>query len=97
MLDAMRAQLLRSLPPGTVLALPSTSSAAPRRGTDPALLESVRQATLRLTCLASLAGLPALSIPAMRADTLPIGLCLVAAPGQDHSLLAFASAQTDPR
>ncbi|WP_051193289.1 AtzH-like domain-containing protein [Nocardia jiangxiensis] len=96
LLDAMRAELLRSLPPGTVLALPSTSSAAPRRDTDPALLESVRQKTLRLTCLASLAGLPALSIPAVRADTRPIGLCLVAAPGQDHSLLAFASAQTDP-
>ncbi len=93
LLDAMRTDLLRLLAPGTVLALPSTSSAAPRRDTDPALMESVRQATLRLNCLASLAGLPALSIPALRAGALPIGLCLLAAPGQDHSLLAFA---TDP-
>ncbi|WP_216900743.1 AtzH-like domain-containing protein [Nocardia alni] len=92
LLDTMRAELRRLLPPGTVLALPSTSSAAPRRDTAPALMESIRQATLRLTCLASLAGLPALSIPALRAGTLPIGLCLVAAPGQDHSLLTFASA-----
>jgi len=93
LLDAMRTELLRLLPAGTALALPSTSCAAPRHDADPAHLEAVRQATLRLTCLASLAGLPALSIPAVQADTLPVGLCLVAAPGQDLDLLALISSR----
>jgi amidase len=41
-----------------------------------------------MTCLAGLAGAPALSIPAPRSDDgLPVGLCLVGAPGSDRELL----------
>lgn len=78
------------LPPGTILALPSTSSPAPLRDSPTELVESTRDATLRLTCLASLAGLPALSIPTPLVGLLPVGLCLIAGSGQDRSLLEFA-------
>jgi amidase len=45
-----------------------------------------------MTCLAGLAGAPAVSLPLLRsADCLPAGLCLVGAPGTDISLLTLAA------
>ena len=70
-----------------VVALPSASSVAPLIGSD---LDVVREATLQLTCLAGIAGLPAVNLPVTTAEGLPAGLCLVAAPGRDRDLLAFA-------
>ena len=69
-----------------VLAYPSASSVAP---TD-AEAAGVRDDTLRLTCIAGIAGLPAVSIPVRTPGNLPAGLSLVAAPGRDRDLLALA-------
>ncbi|MEF2977486.1 AtzH-like domain-containing protein [Subtercola sp. YIM 133946] len=80
--------------PGTALALPSTSSAAPSLSADPAEIDRVRAATLRLTCLASLSGLPALTLPYGRVGTLPTGLCLIGSRGADLALLAVANARS---
>lgn len=88
-LDGARAELHKLLPPGVVLALPSSSSPAPLSDEDAAAIDEIRGATLRLTCLASLAGLPALSIPTARVGTLPAGLCLAGGPGTDRALLAL--------
>lgn len=77
------------LPAGTVLLLPSTAGPAPSVHATEQDIEASRAATLRLTCLASLAGLPALSVPALHLGGVPLGLCLVAAPHQDRSLLEF--------
>ena len=44
----------------------------------------------QLTCVASLAGAPSVSLPLARADQLPVGVGLVAAPGADRALLAAA-------
>ncbi len=88
-LAAARDALVGALPDGVLLALPSTSSTAPPVGAKAAVVESTRAATLRLTCLASLAGLPQVSIPAARVGTLPLGLGLVGGPGADRSLLAL--------
>ncbi|TCO40494.1 Asp-tRNA(Asn)/Glu-tRNA(Gln) amidotransferase A subunit family amidase [Kribbella antiqua] len=84
-----RSQLRELLPPGVVLALPSSASPAPPVDADAATIDTIRAGTLRLTCLASLAGLPALSIPTARVGTLPAGLCLVGGPEADRSLLAL--------
>ena len=70
-----------------VLAYPSASSVAPTA----ADAEAVRDDTMRLTCLAGIAGLPAVSVPLRTATGLPAGLCLVAAPGRDRDLLALAA------
>ncbi|GAA5070396.1 amidase [Thermocatellispora tengchongensis] len=51
-----------------------------------------RAATVRLTCLAGLAGAPAVSLPAGRLDGLPLGLSLMAAPGHDERVLETAAA-----
>lgn len=75
---------IRDLVGDRVLVLPSASSVAPLLGSD---LDVVREATLRLTCLAGLAGLPGLNVPLTTADGLPAGACLVAAAGRDRDLL----------
>jgi amidase len=80
---AARARI-RELVGDRVLVLPSASSVAPLLGSD---LGAVREATLRLTCLAGLAGLPGLNVPLTTPDGLPAGACLVAAPGRDRDLL----------
>ena len=70
-----------------VVVLPSASSVAPLVGTG---VQSVREATLRLTCLAGLAGLPTVSLPATSRSGLPTGVCLLAGPGRDRDLLQLA-------
>jgi aspartyl-tRNA(Asn)/glutamyl-tRNA(Gln) amidotransferase subunit A len=44
----------------------------------------------RLTIPASLIGAPAISVPCGFVDGLPVGLQILAAPGRDEDLLAFA-------
>jgi amidase len=87
---AARKVLREAIPPGTALVLPASSTAAPRLGLPGAMMEEIRVATLRLTFLASVAGLPAVVIPALRAGARPAGLCLVGAPGSDRALLEVA-------
>ncbi|WP_235562074.1 AtzH-like domain-containing protein [Marmoricola sp. Leaf446] len=81
-----------------VLLLPSASSVAPRLG--PGLaerLQQTRDATMRLTCLAGIGGMPALGVPVPTATGLPAGACLVAGRGRDLSLLRLAEALSQPR
>jgi amidase len=88
-----RAALHARLEPGTVLLLPSSSGPAPRTDMSMRTKEEVRAASLRLTCLSSLAGLPAVGLPLLSVGGLPAGLCVVGAPGSDRSLLRFATDQ----
>ena len=64
--------------------LPSAPTVAPELGAD---LGEVRAATLRLTCVAGLGGLPAVSVPLTTSDGLPCGVCLVGPPRRDLDLL----------
>ena len=79
---------IRDLVGDRVLVLPSASSVAPLIGQD---LTAVRTATMSLTCLAGLGGLPAVSIPRRTASGLPSGVCLLAAAGRDRELLQLAA------
>ncbi|WP_134765317.1 AtzH-like domain-containing protein [Nocardioides sp. 1609] len=87
---AARAQL-HDLVGERVLVLPSAPSVAPYPGDGAG---AVRDATLALTCLAGVGGLPAVSLPLSTADGLPCGVCLVAAPGRDRDLLDLAARLT---
>jgi uncharacterized protein (TIGR02246 family) len=83
-------QLIRDLVGDRILVLPSASSVAPRPGKD------VRGANRRLTSLASLGGLPAVSVP-LRTDVgLPTGVSLVAGPDRDRDLLNLAARLSPP-
>nr|MDT0665580.1 hypothetical protein [Micromonospora sp. DSM 115978] len=86
---------LRAAVDGAVLVLPATSSPAPpASGLAPADKDRLRGATLRLTCLASLAGLPCVVVGGLRSGAdgtgLPVGLALVGAAGSDRALLDLA-------
>jgi len=69
-----------------VLVLPSTATVAPR----PEEAEAAREATMLLTCIAGIGGLPAVSVPVATASGLPAGACLVGPAGSDRALLVLA-------
>ena len=86
----LRARIRERVPAGAVLCLPTVSDVAPRLD-----VEDVRPFTipsLMLLSIAVLGGLPQLSLPVARVDSLPIGLSLVGCPGADERLLALAIA-----
>lgn len=75
---------------GGILCLPSTSTTAPSIDATAESQEAIRAHTLRLTFLASMAGLPALSVPALMIGGAPLGLSLVGRPGDDLELIRVA-------
>ncbi|MFD0596992.1 amidase family protein [Catellatospora coxensis] len=72
---------------GAVLVIPTAPAPAPARGADTGPL---RAPILGLTGISSVVGLPSLSVPGATVGGLPVGLCLVGAPGTDESLLDLA-------
>jgi amidase len=85
-----RAHILANLPPGTIMALPTAPSIAPLLATTGDALESFRVRTMRLTCIAGLAGLPQINIPVGTVSGCPAGLSLIGWPGADEVLLNLA-------
>jgi Asp-tRNA(Asn)/Glu-tRNA(Gln) amidotransferase A subunit family amidase len=75
-----------------VLLLPAAASGAPQATADPAAIDVVRAATLRLTCVAGLLGAPALSAPVLEVAGAPLGLCLVGPRDSDDALIHWAAA-----
>jgi amidase len=73
-----------------LLILPSAAEVAPPRGQTGEQLDAGTGRSLTLSAIASLGGLPQLSLPLCSVEGLPVGLSLVAAPGQDRRLLALA-------
>ena len=77
--------------PGTILLLPSAPSIAPRRFLRGAAAGAFYDAALTLGSVAGHAGLPAVSVPLVTIEGGPLGLCLVAGPGEDERLLALVA------
>ncbi len=90
----LQARIRPLLEGGAVLVAPTSPCVAPIATATPAELEIVRQSTMGVTTLASLCGLPEVTLPATSVrsgrDSLPVGLSLIAAPGRDRALLALA-------
>jgi amidase len=74
----------------TVLAIPSTPGSALPRNLPPKLLDNLRARALPILCIAGLARLPQVSLPLAQLDGCPLGLSLIAAPGNDTLLLHLA-------
>jgi len=78
----------------SVLAIPSAAGPAPLRA-EAALggqiIEEHRRGTMMLTCLAGIAGLPAVNVPLSTAQGLPTGICLVGPAGSDLKLIRWAA------
>ena len=83
------ARTIRAVVDEAVLVLPTTPGPAPARTVGADELDRVRAATLRMTALAGIGGLPALSVPALRTPA-PVGVCLVGPRGSDLSLIRLA-------
>lgn len=81
---------IRALIGDDVLVVPAAASVPPRRAT-PGAYAAARIATLNLTCLASLSGLPAVSVPLRTAEGMPTAACLIGPPQSDRELVALAT------
>ncbi|MDQ1703070.1 MAG: amidase [Frankiaceae bacterium] len=94
-----RAGLLRKLVAlldgGAALVVPASAVRAPLLTAGDADLEGVRSRTLRLTAVASLAGVPSVAVPCAPPGDVPFGVALIGGPGDDESLLAAAAAAPD--
>ena len=90
-----RAHLRHTLPPGTILCLPTTPFPAPRTGLPLAELGPLRE---RISCLTShggLTGVPQVNLPGATVDGAPVGLSIIGARGNDLALLRVALAWED--
>jgi amidase len=72
------------------MALPTAPSIAPPVEATGKALELFRVRTMRLTCIAGLAGLPQINIPAGTVSGCPAGLSLIGWPSADEVLLDLA-------
>jgi amidase len=86
----MTARMRALLPSGTLLLLPTTPGIAPLRFLRDAHAERFYQAALTLCSVAGLAGLPVVTLPIAMLGGCPLGLSVIAGPGEDEALLAFA-------
>lgn len=90
--NRMRDAFRETLSPGTVMILPTAASPPPLLDTSEDALDRFRSLSMGLLCLAPLAGLPQISIPAASLDSVPVGLGIMAWDGGDEALLGMASA-----
>ena len=87
-----RARLAYLLPPGTILAMPTTPFPAPPKGLPLSAQNPIRERILCLAAHGGLAGFPQVTIPGAEVDGLPVGLSILAARGADAHLIAIAHA-----
>jgi amidase len=88
--QSVQARLRPLLAGGAVLVQPTSPVVAPLLTASPEEQQRVREATINVTALAGLAGLPEVTLPAGTVDGLPVGLSLVGGAGADRALLALA-------
>lgn len=87
---AARAQVRALVNAGAVLVVPSAASVAPLRSAGGAQIDAIRARTLRICCIAGLAGLPQVSLPLATAGGLPAGVSLIGPAGSDLALVRLA-------
>lgn len=92
MREEARARLRILLPPGTILALPTTPFPAPKLAQPLSTLGFLRERISCLTCLGGLTGSPQVNLPGATVDGAPAGLSIVGGRGTDLDLLAVARA-----
>jgi amidase len=86
----LQARIRPLLAGGAVMVYPTSPCVAPLLTAGQGEQDAVRQATVGVTAIAGFCGLPEVTLPAGRVNGAPVGLSLVAGPGQDRALLALA-------
>jgi amidase len=92
---ALQARIRPLLTAGAVMVYPTSPCPAPLLTTTLAEQDTVRAATLGVTALAGLCGLPEVTLPVVSVAGAPVGLSLVGGTGTDRSLLDFARIAAD--
>jgi amidase len=85
-----RERALSLAKPGTILILPTSPVIAPRVDASESELDHTRARIMRVTCTASLTGLPQMTIPVGLVSGCPAGLSFIGWPGADETLLDLA-------
>jgi amidase len=85
------AAAIERLAADAVLAIPTAPVIAPRLDDAPEAFLAYRDRTLALTCIAGLARVPQVTIPAGAVEGAPVGLSLIARRGADLRLLALTA------
>lgn len=75
---------------GAVMVYPTSPCAAPLLTASLPEQDIIRMATIGVSGIASLCGLPEVTLPVATVQGAPVGLSLVAGPGQDRALLELA-------
>ncbi len=88
--EAMTRHMAALLAGGAVLCEPTSPGPAPLKVSSPEEIEKARYHAHALCCIAGLARLPQITIPAGTVDGAPVGLSLIAAQGGDAMLLRLA-------
>ena len=89
-LDQARSRAKELAKPGTVLILPTAPCIAPLLATSQQGLESYRVGVMRLVCIASISGLPQITIPIGTVDRAPVGISVIGWHHGDEALLLLA-------
>lgn len=87
---ARRAELMAMLDHETILLMPTAPFPAPLRGQPRSVMWGQRTAISTLTAISGTLGAPQVSMPLALVDGLPVGVSILARPGGDDMLLAFA-------
>jgi amidase len=85
-----RREVMQMLESDTIVCLPTAPFPAPLLGQPRSAMWARRTAISTLTAIAGTLGAPQLSLPLAQVDGLPVGLSIMARPGSDEMLLAFA-------
>ena len=80
---------------GAVLVYPTSPCPAPLLTASLAERDAIREATIGVSAISSLCGLPEITLPIGSASGAPVGLSLCADHGRDRALLAFARETAD--
>jgi hypothetical protein len=83
------ARMTYLLPPGTILAMPTTPFPAPKCGLSLAAQNPLRERILCLCAHGGLTGVPQVSIPGAKLDDAPIGLSIMGGHGTDAARYAM--------
>ena len=86
----VKARMRTLLAGDTVVCLPTAPTTAPPRSQSMSERLPLTSRIVRLTCPAGTIGAPQINLPWAEAEELPAGLSLIAAPGSDEMLIAFA-------
>ncbi|MBV8397231.1 MAG: amidase [Acetobacteraceae bacterium] len=85
----LQARIRPLLAGGAVLVFPTSPCPAPLLTAPPEQQDAIREATIGVTAIAGLSGLPEVTIPAGTVAGAPVGLSFVAGLGRDRALLGL--------